>query len=454
MDILKNRRRFLAGLTAAGVLAPLSLYGLARMAVSGETQAPHLKVVFFVTPDGLAVDSFTGGAFGDGRGLWHPDAQGDDTGDFTLGEVSRELEAYRHQSLYLRGTILGPANVGHSGWKWVLRDSAESKTSIDNLLAAAMPGTDPSLGAVFAGPHAGIDGTHWDVSWIDNRMRIPQNDPGLLFESIFRSAARSGRGQQVRSKDVFAPVFADIQDLNARLAGSQREKLATHLDAVNKVVKDLEDTRPPLECDPQRPEHNPINSAEFRNQVQAAHHQVVATALACGVVRVATIQVGRSAESLNILDVTNDMNPHDCAHRYTGEGPWKGTRQWYTRQVKLFLDELAKHADPDVPSDNLLQHTLVVFTSEMADGAPEHMIDMPLVMLGGASGLLKSGDGQGRYLKITGQADRDHHTGNPVIGKRFVDMQRIWATVGKAAGIEVPYAGNIAPVSGIFSNVG
>ena len=41
-----------------------------------------------------------------------------------------------------------------------------------------------------------------------------------------------------------------------------------------------------------------------------------------------------------------------------------------------------------------------------------------------------------------------------IIGKRFVDMQRIWATVGKAAGVEVPYAGNIAPVTGLFSNVG
>jgi hypothetical protein len=40
-----------------------------------------------------------------------------------------------------------------------------------------------------------------------------------------------------------------------------------------------------------------------------------------------------------------------------------------------------------------------------------------------------------------------------VIGKNFVDMQRIWATVAKAAGTSVPYEGNIDPLSGIFTNV-
>jgi hypothetical protein len=89
----------------------------------------------------------------------------------------------------------------------------------------------------------------------------------------------------------------------------------------------------------------------------------------------------------------------------------------------------------------------------MADGAPEHMIDMPMVLMGGAGGLLKSGEGAGRYFNITQQADRQHHTGNPEIGKSFVDMQRIWATIAKAAGTSVPYAGNIEPVTGIFSNV-
>ena len=118
------------------------------------------------------------------------------------------------------------------------------------------------------------------------------------------------------------------------------------------------------------------------------------------------------------------------------------------------MDELAKFSDPDVPTDSLLKHTLVVVTSEMADGAPEHRVDMPLLLMGGASGLLKNGAGKGRYLNVTAQADEKPALGgNPVMGEYFVGMQRIWATIAAAAGTTVPYGGNVNPVTGIFTNV-
>ncbi|RAI71828.1 Tat pathway signal protein [Pseudomonas fluorescens] len=454
MGILKSRRRFLAGLAAASVFGPLTQSGLARMALAGQSEQARLKVVFAVVPDGLAVDSYNGGGFGDGRGLWHPAAQGTDTTAFTLNEVSSELAAYRNQSLYLRGIILGPGNVGHSGWNWVLRDSAQSQSSIDVLLGQALPGTEPSHRSLFAGPHAGIDGTPWFVSFQGSAIRTPYRDPMLMAESLFKSPAQTRGALQPGAGALLEASLVDIQELRVKLSAGERQKLDTHLDSVEQVIKDLEETRPPVgACEPVTLEPLDYRSAVHRTRIQADHHKVVATALGCGITRVATLQIGRSAESLNIVDVSSTSNPHDCAHRYAGEEPWRGTRKWYVKQIKLFMDELARYQDPHVPSDNLLQHTLVVLTSEMADGAPEHMVDMPMVLMGGASGLLKSGDGAGRYFNITPQADRQHHTGNPVIGKSFVDMQRIWATVAKAAGTSVPYGGNIDPLSGIFTNV-
>jgi hypothetical protein len=454
MGILKSRRRFLAGLAAAGFYGPLTQFGLARMALAGQAQEARLKVVFVVVPDGLAVDSYTGGGFGDGRGLWHPNTLDMDTTAFTLNEVSSELAAYRNQSLYLRGIILGPGNVGHDGWNWVLRDNEKTQSSIDIVLGQAIPGAEPSHRSLFSGPHAGIDGTPWFVSFQGAAIRTPYRDPMLMAESLFKAPAQRSSPPQPGAGSLLETALVDIQEVKGKLSAGERQKLETHLDSVEQVIKDLEEARPPVgECKPVELQPLDYRSALHRNRIQADHHQVVATALSCGITRVATIQIGRSAESLNIIDVSPDSNPHECAHRRSGEAFWKGTRQWYVRQVKLLMDELARYQDPHVPSDNLLQHTLVVLTSEMADGAPEHMIDMPMVLMGGASGLLKSGEGAGRYFDITQQADRQHHTGNPEIGKSFVDMQRIWATIAKAAGTSVPYGGNIEPVKGIFSNV-
>ncbi|MGY2341459.1 DUF1552 domain-containing protein [Pseudomonas sp. SDO5532_S415] len=453
MGILKSRRRFLAGLAAAGVYGPLTQFGLARMALAGQTQQPKLKALFVIPPDGLATDSYRGGAFGDGLGLWHPEAQGMDTTVFTLKDVSKELEAYRSQSLYVRGIKSGPGNSGHDNWNFILRDDARSKSSIDVLLGQALPGNEPSHRSLFSGPHAGTDGTPWYVSFRDNAIRTPYQDPKLMAESLFKAPAQTRRALEPGAGKLLETSLADIQEIKSKLSPGQRQKLDTHLDSVEQVIKDLEDARPPVGCEPVNPPELDFRSALHRTRTQAEHHKVVATALSCGITRVATIQIGRSAESLNILDVSPTNNPHDCAHRRAGETLWRETRQWYVKQVKLLMDELARHEDPDMPGHSLLECLLVIVTSEMADGEPEHSIDMPLLFMGGACGLLKSGDGAGRYLNITSQADYTHHTGNPVIGKKFVDMQRIWATVAQAAGTSVPYSGNIDPVSGIFTNV-
>lgn len=451
MSFLKSRRRFLKAAAGAGVLAPMSLPGLTRIAHAGTTGQAKTKVVFFVVPDGFATDSFNGQF---NKGLWFPQtvqANATDTTQFTLNEVSQELAAYKNRSLYLQGIILGQGNAGHNGWTEVLRDKNKSQSSIDVLLGRTMQGTDPSQRAIFAGPHA-TDSVNWYVSWDGKNKRTPQGNPTLLFENIFGtnySGAKARTAQNNSGQHLFDPINQDIQTLRSKLSGSERQKLDTHLDSMEQVVADMDATLPiSAECSPVMPSNHPMMSADFRNQVQSSHHQVVATALSCGVSRVATVQVGRSADQVVIKDASLRANPHDLAHRYKSEQEWKDSRKWYARQAKLFLDELSRHADPDVPSDSLLDHTLVVITSEMSDGAPEHQYNQPMLFVGGASGLLKSGDGQGRYLNITSQGDRNHWAAG-----RQVDQQRIWATVAQAMGTSVPYSGNTSSVSGIFTNV-
>ena len=160
------------------------------------------------------------------------------------------------------------------------------------------------------------------------------------------------------------------------------------------------------------------------------------------------MQIGRSADQVIIKSVSTSRNPHDCAHRYGSVDEWKNSRAWYTQQVKYLLDQLEAYPDPDVPGDSLLDHTLVVFTSEMADGAPEHMQDVPVTLIGGASGLLKNGNGSGRFYDIQSYGDRSHWK----LGKA-VDMQRIWSTIAQASGTSVPYSGDTSTIPNIFTNV-
>lgn len=452
MSFLKSRRRFLQAAATSSVVAPLSLAGLTRMAQASTTGKAKTKVVFFVIGDGFATDSFSGEF---NKGLWFPKTSVEnavESEDFLLNEMSQELADYQDQSLYLQGMILGEGNGGHNGWTEVLRDRKRSHSSIDLILGQAMPGTDPSQRSIYAGPHA-VDHSNWYISWSGKNKRTPHGNPKLMFENIFGNnfvkTERSGSSN--KGTHLFDPINQDIQTLRSKVSGAEKQKLDTHLDSMEQVVTDMNNTDAiTAECNPVPPADSPIMSADYRDVVQGSHHQVVATTLSCGVSRVATIQVGRSADSVIIKEASLEKNPHELAHRSNEKG-WKTSRKWYAKQAKLFLDELASHADPDVPGDSLLDHTLVVITSEMSDGAPEHQYNMPMLMVGGASGLLNNGSGNGRYYNISQYGNRHKWAGNLKIQQ--VDFQRVWATLAQAMGTSVPYGGDVSVIPGIFNNV-
>ena len=441
-----TRRRFLRSMAAAGVMAPLSMTGLSSLALASSTR--KLKIVFAVIPDGFGVDAY--GGFD--NGLWFPATSDLESTNFELNEMSQHLGTYANQSLFLRGILLSSGTGGHNAWQYVLRDSAGSKTSIDLLLGNHMPGTNPSIKRIYSGPHSMV-GAQWNISYQDGNKILPEDNPYQLFEQLFGNYTGGGSGGEVDDRThLFDPIASQISALRSELSVSQRAKLDTHLDAIEQVKIDLGNSVPVGdECNPGLAEPEAgmsIHSADYRDEVTRAHSNIIAAGLSCGTSRVATLQIGRSADPVVIKSVSTTRNPHDCAHRYGSVNEWKESRAWYVKQVRYLLERLEAHPDPDVAGENLLQNTLVVFTSEMADGAPEHMQDVPVTLIGGAAGLLNNGNGSGRLYNIQPHGDRSHWKMGTA-----VDMQRIWSTIAQAAGTNVPYAGDISAVPGIFTNV-
>lgn len=469
MNPSAGRRRFLIAAATAGVAAgvtvPLfSKPGLARLAASGSgTHSPKMKVVFFVIPDGLGINGFASGGseWAPDKAIWHPHvADGlTDTADFTLNIASQELDAHRDKALFLRYLENAQAFGGHGAYNTILRNSsAGSSSSIDVLLAKALPGNNPVVGAAFAGPMTKVNtgGNNWYVSYDGGAMRTPQKDPRVLFENLIGSP---GLQHNARSAQlILDPAMNDLQEVRGKVHGAERAKLDTHVEAMAALMDELGETLPPSCDDAMPPDAHPTDDPNFRNEIQLAHHQVIATALSCGIMRVATIQVAYSSEQSPIPGI-DPRSAHDIAHwgRMGSEDQaveadkarWEARARWYTAKVKDFLDELQRHADPDVPGDSLLDHTLVVYTSEMACGAREHMMDMPLVLLGGASGRLMNGDGKGRYYDVMQFGDVDNQW-QPTRPRKLVRMQRLWGTLGAALGVEVPYNGNMDPIPGVF----
>lgn len=422
----------------------LSTGSLARLATAAE--APKLKIIFAVIPDGFGVDPHGGY-----NGLWFPDTQGaSESTQFALGEMSRHLGEHAKRALFLQQLIVASGTGGHNGWQHILRDSAGQHSSIDLLLGEAMPGSNLALKRLYSGPHSMV-GAAWNVSYEGASMLRPEDNPYTLFEQVLGNVSGGDTATMAPADNthLFDPALARLQALRSTLSNAERAKVDSHLDAIEQVSRDLQSQVPlAAECAPQLAEpaaNMAIHSADYREPVTRAHADVLAVGLSCAASRVATWQIGRSADPVVIKSVSTTRNPHDCAHRYGSVAEWRDSRAWYIQQVKYLLDQLARLPDPDSPDDTLLDHTLVVLTSEMADGAPEHMQDVPVTLIGGASGLINNGTGNGRYLNVKNQGERSHWK----LGQA-VDMQRVWATLAAANGVNLPYSGDVRPLNGIL----
>ncbi len=492
MSISISRRRLLLGLAAAGGLGALGAgayylnrASLARWAVDGRElkgalQGGKPKVVFAILADGLGTMNMNNTWPVDPpptdpneRQIWHPwdgevgkdsyHSAGLDVEGPLLAMLSSELEPYRSRSLYIRGTALAENNLGHGGWTSCLRDNNKAHASIDHIIGQGLPNYSATQKAVFCGHITHNPSSRVSYSGAGTAIRDMQNNPHRLFASLFPDQGRRGRSG---GKHVFDPALADLRELRESMSPRERQKLESHLDAIEQVQNDLDGgpVEPAPGCAPTLPEFEESWLPDYsrRADVLLGTTSVLATALACGATRVATFQVGASSENQAVYfdpygdgtGPTYTDNAHEAAHQNRGSGPderrimWQQSRVWYINRVKALLDDLARHQDPDVPEDSLLDHTLVVITSELADGRPETSMDMPLVMIGGTKshGLNVGNSGNGRFIHVGDQGDREDWLG------KHVCMERIWTTVAQSMGVNSGYS--LPLVSGIFRGVG
>lgn len=327
MSISVSRRRLLLGLAAAGGLGALGAgayylnrSSLARWAVDGRelngaAQGGKPKVVFVILADGMGTLSMNQQG-PDGpppadpaeRQIWHPwdgevgkdsfRSEGLDVEGPLLAMLSSELEPYRSRSLYLRGVSLPSNYEGHGGWNKCLRDSRMEHASIDLIIGQQLPNYAATQKAVFCGHISHNPESRVSFAGAGMVLRDMERNPHRLFASLFPDQTGSRRSG---GKHVFDPALADLRELKEGMSPRERQKLESHLDAIEQVQNDLDSgpVEPVPGCDPTLPEFEEswMDDNRRRTDILTATSSVLATALACGATRVATFQIGASSEN-------------------------------------------------------------------------------------------------------------------------------------------------------------
>ena len=405
-----QRRHFLRGLGGAIIALPfLETFAPKRALAAG--YPPY--AIFMRQANGVAQKT-------DEPEMFWPKALGALTKADLASQTDRALSVlsdYADKLLVVSGVNFAfPGNgCGHSGGgNQCLTAAKVSDTpsgnaslamgeSIDNRIARELqpPGVEPLT--LYAGKMSGyIDEV---LSYRGPKMlRAAERDPFIAYTKLFGAtnidpvalerlkAARSSVNDLVRG---------DMKALMGRtdLSKADRDQLDLHFQSIRDLEVMMSCTLPDMRLAEMEAIQPKVGTSDNVETVTRMQMDIIALAVACGVVRAATIQVGDGNDSTEYtINGQKQYSYHWISHRIQSDGS-DGTPinngaelhheidKIHGRMFKYLLDRLSSYS---LGSGTLLDSGVAVWTNDLADKYHSYT-NVPYVLAGGANGFLKTG---------------------------------------------------------------
>lgn len=393
-----GRRSLLKGLLGGAAVAiglpPLELFlnnhGTAY-AASGQSGFPQRFALFYWGNGHLAH-------------YWNPSATG--IGEaWEISEQLAPLQAFKEKMTLVTGLNVPFSGVGEPHFETACRfmvgeplfmngdDWAMSGKTFDQRMADAL-----GQSTRFKSLEFGTDTKRNGLSHTGLYEHAPaETSPYAFFERVFGgSFSLPGENSEpdprlALDRSVLDAVMEDIASLSAQVGASDKIRLEQHLDgirAIEKQIAILEDPPQLAACAyPETPqsEYGEAGGLQPFQEKNAIFAQIAAYALACDQTRVVSNWF-TSAVANGTLFPGQDDSHHSLTH-------FEADPQVHVHECMLFImDALAEFVsalDSIQEGDGtLLDHMIVLGTSDCASGKLHSGIDFPTVMLGSGDGAL------------------------------------------------------------------
>jgi hypothetical protein len=470
-----SRRRLLgagAGLTAGALTLPS---WLAPRLAAAEPGRPPRRIVFVCHDNGTVYDQWR--MLPPGRPFTmdgdRPAPEGTDweeplasMPENAFSTILRPLYPMRSKMLVLDGlamlTALGDrggvathayamvhALTGSNGRAVGLDVYAESP-SVDQLIARQIARPDRykslALGTGRAAP----------ISFLgDYKPLYPKHDPAEAFARMFETPVTPASREAVRLQrsSIVRKALAEYDRLIPALGADDRRKLELHRDLLRDLERRVDSVRA-ISCErPPAPEAAPpateLGVGNNYLRVTDAMMHLVASAFACDLTRVVTLHLDTLPAP--VLGFEGDTH-NDYAHKaeYASQPLATAFMTRYHTYYARRLRDLASMLDNIPEADGtLLDHTIIVWMSEVSRGV--HGYDRwPIVILGGGGAGLRTG----RYVRYQPrtptpmprpQDGYDAHFVGPAHSKLLVALAKAMGTdidrVGRPSVTSAPIKG-------------
>ncbi|MCB1210644.1 MAG: DUF1552 domain-containing protein [Verrucomicrobiales bacterium] len=258
----------------------------------------------------------------------------------------------------------------------------EGNISMDQRAAETVGGATrfPSLAI---GSEDGIHGG-CQMCWTRSGTRVPPiPGPRELFRRLF---VNESAGDLAGMKDGFKlkgsildAVQGDARSLQGQLNQTDREKLDEYFTSVRDVERQLELRKQWADVPkPKPPLKEPVNTNMVTDL--AILYDLIALALQTDSTRIATLEIGGGFES-RYLGISKDY--HALSHHGQVQANIDQLLQLEEYQMQQFARFLAKLKSIPDGDGTLLDHTMVLFGSGMANANAHTNTNLPVILAGG-----------------------------------------------------------------------
>ncbi len=391
------RRTFLKGAGVAMALPLLDAMIPAQTALAKTAAAAKMRLGFVYFPHGAIMDK------------WTPATEG---AQYELSPILEPLKAFRNQTTILSGLGNRPAQsaavhaIVPGTWLSCVhpRETHEAYGGVTaDQMAAAHIGQDtplPSLEVATEAPGGGgacdraygcsYSGT---IAFRTPTTPLPMEyNPRSLFQRLF------GRGNSPEERRLLSQQYSSIldmvsseaEDLKKSLGASDRIVIADYLDSIREIERRVQKTEKQDLSRLQLPEV-PVGIPDAFNDQINLMFDIMALAYQADLTRIQTFMMAAEVSNMtyNHIGVADAFHP--LSHHQNDPAKKEKLvriQRYHTEQFAKFLKKLADMPDGE---GSMLDHSIILYGSNMSNSDAHNQFPLPTALVGGGCGTMKSG---------------------------------------------------------------
>lgn len=279
-------------------------------------------------------------------------------------------------------------------------------------LGKALPGVFPVVG-LGVDPGSAERATAYVCSaWGPNQPIPTQCRPDRAYQALFGSAAPGVGAQEFAARSQLLDFMRDdIRQVQSRLAGDEKQKFDYYLrgfETMSGRMAELKAIEPALQKHAPR-ETDDYASANETNRL-GAQFELAAAALISGLTNVVTIMSGTAGHGGAFTGLGIEIGLHQMAHSMSDNG--REPQELFTlirkHHIGLIAGLVKKLQAVPEGDGSMMDHTLIVYTSDAAHGRHSDGSEWPFVLVGNLGGRIRGG----RFIEYPGYGQLGNRTIN------------------------------------------